>query len=325
MEPLLTQLALAQRGVFTGAQSYELGCTDSELRTLVRRREVLRFRRNEYVFRAVWEGANRAGRHVLATRAVLLSRPNALAARHSALAIMDLPLYKTDLSWVAIADSVSRVRRRPGLQVNPIPSALPHARVGADRCVSAELACLQTAETYGLESGCAALDAALQRGIATLARFEELSAKLELTRVQALVHRRLLTLADPKCESVGETRTRLLLRSLGFAPKSQVEIRDECGRVIARVDFLLDDVIVEFDGAIKYEGAEGRAALVREKTREDALRALGCRVVRLIWADVGRPQRVLAKLTKAGAHRQADRSAVLAGLSHSGRVATGSG
>jgi very-short-patch-repair endonuclease len=55
-------------------------------------------------------------------------------------------------------------------------------------------------------------------------------------------------------------------------------------------------VVVEFDGAVKYQGADGRNALIREKRREDALRALGYRVVRLTWSELRRPERVLAAL-----------------------------
>jgi hypothetical protein len=52
---------------------------------------------------------------------------------------------------------------------------------------------------------------------------------------------------------------------------------------------------------VKYAGADGREALVREKRREDALRALGFRVVRLTWADLRRPERILAMLRRAAA------------------------
>jgi very-short-patch-repair endonuclease len=106
--------------------------------------------------------------------------------------------------------------------------------------------------------------------------------------------------ADPACESVGETRTRLLLTDHGLPVRSQVEICDEVGGLVGRVDLLVGDrVIVEFDGAVKYEGAEGRAALVAEKRREDALRALGYVVVRVTWADLASPGRLIAQIRRA--------------------------
>jgi hypothetical protein len=48
---------------------------------------------------------------------------------------------------------------------------------------------------------------------------------------------------------------------------------------------------------VKYARFDGRNALMREKRREDALRALGYRVVRLTWSDLRRPERVLAALS----------------------------
>lgn len=71
----------------------------------------------------------------------------------------------------------------------------------------------------------------------------------------------------------------------------QVEIRDERGNFVARVDFLFraQRTVVEFDGLVKYGGANGRQALVDEKRREDALRSLGYQVVRLIWRDLHNP------------------------------------
>ena len=50
---------------------------------------------------------------------------------------------------------------------------------------------------------------------------------------------------------------------------------------------------------MKYDGADGRAALVAEKRREDALRALGYVVVRVTWADLASPARVIAQIRRA--------------------------
>ena len=93
---------------------------------------------------------------------------------------------------------------------------------------------------------------------------------------------------------------RLLLVDLGHDVRSQVRIPDTTGAVFARVDLLVGTwVVVEFDGLVKYEGAEGRAALAAEKAREDRLRAMGYEVVRLTWADLARPHRVQALVRSA--------------------------
>ena len=99
--------------------------------------------------------------------------------------------------------------------------------------------------------------------------------------------------------------TRLLLRDLGYAVRSQVRIADDGGHLVGRVDLLVEGrVVVEFDGMVKYEGADGRAALAAEKHREDRLRALGFEVVRLTWADLDRPE-VVDRLIRSALGRAA--------------------
>ena len=91
--------------------------------------------------------------------------------------------------------------------------------------------------------------------------------------------------------------------------RSQVRISDDAGVVGARVDLLVGGrVVVEFDGLVKYEGADGRAALAAEKRREDWLRSLGYEVVQLTWADLERPRRVEA-LVRSALERAAATSA----------------
>ena len=78
-------------------------------------------------------------------------------------------------------------------------------------------------------------------------------------------------------------------------------IRDQRGRFVGRVDFLFraQRTIVEFDGLLKYGGADGRQALVEEKRREDTLRSLGYQVVRLTWRDLHDPALVARAIKDA--------------------------
>ncbi|HEY3509384.1 hypothetical protein [Kribbella sp. NPDC051137] len=102
--------------------------------------------------------------------------------------------------------------------------------------------------------------------------------------------------ADGRSESVGESRFRVLMANHGLpAPELQVEIRDDHGRQIARVDFLVAGVLViEFDGALKY--ADGPGAVVAEKWREGRLRERGDGVLRFGWADLNRPHETAARI-----------------------------
>jgi hypothetical protein len=181
--------------------------------------------------------------------------------------------------------------------------------VGRTPSVTPALAILGTAMACGIEAGVVATDAALAAGKTTLddlyAWLGRLSRHPDVTQAREVVR-----LADGRSESVGESRTRLLLRALGFEPTPQVEIRDRDGRLVGRVDFLLErqQVIVEFDGLMKYGGANGREALAAEKSREDRLRALGYEFVRLTWADLSRPSTVDRLMHQALARTTARRA-----------------
>ena len=105
-------------------------------------------------------------------------------------------------------------------------------------------------------------------------------------------------LVDGRAESGAESRTRWALRTLGLRmPTPQVEIFDDAGEFVARVDFLYEDMklVIEVDGRKKYEKAQD---LWDEKMREDRLRALGYVVVRLTWADLDDLTVVRAKIQR---------------------------
>lgn len=141
------------------------------------------------------------------------------------------------------------------------------------------------------------MDAAVQGGHVTAADLTALAWRLP-TRYRTRVLTT-LDLLDPACESVGETRTRLLLRDLGFRFRSQVWLEDSAGR-IGRVDFLVDDlVVVEFDGLVKYDGIDGKRALAAEKVRESRITDTGREVVRVTWADLDAPKEFAARVRVA--------------------------
>ena len=119
---------------------------------------------------------------------------------------------------------------------------------------------------------------------------------------------RAIALTDPACESVGETRTRLMLADLGFAVESQRTLF-RGNLFVGRVDFLVEGlVVVEFDGLVKYAGQQGRAALAAEKARESAIVDLGYEVVRLVWADLANPAEVARRIRTAHARAVRRRS-----------------
>ena len=89
-----------------------------------------------------------------------------------------------------------------------------------------------------------------------------------------------LALADPRAESPLESMVRLALHDDGFPPP---DLQAWLGR--DRVDFYWarHGLVVEADGRTKYRDDE----LWAEKKREQRLRALGNRVERVVWSDLG--------------------------------------
>jgi very-short-patch-repair endonuclease len=315
MDPRLRALAEQRFGVFTTSDAERADVRESALRALRRHHEVIQLRRGAYVLAAAWEAASPEGRLALRTRAVLRTRaarpgkegePCAAdaACHQSTLALYELPLHGVRLDVVDLVSDVNRVRLASGLRTQP--GRHPTAIVQGVRSVTLPVALAQVLQRSGLLAALVPLDEALRRKKCTVG---EVAAAIDSVCGQgSSIGARLVELADPKSESVGETRTRLLLHDLGYEVLSQVSVLDERHSFVARVDFLVNKrIVVEFDGLRKYDGAQGRAALVREKRREDRLRALGYVVVRLVWSDLDHPDRVARMMQVA--MRQVQRSA----------------
>ena len=115
--------------------------------------------------------------------------------------------------------------------------------------------------------------------------------------------RTVMKLTDGTSESVAETRSRLYFSDYGLPePETQVEIFDDEGRFVARVDFLWPElgVIGECDGLGKYfdgaDAAETRRRIAAEKDRDARLTALGYHVIHWRWADLERPWVLIQRL-----------------------------
>jgi very-short-patch-repair endonuclease len=299
MDPRLEALAERQHGVVSVHDATRLEIGTDELGSLVRRAELVRVRRGAYVLGGAWRGASPEQRLALRTRGILHARGSGVATHQSALALHGLPIFAAPVDVVDIAAVATRSRLAGGLRVHPTDSSVTPGDVDGCRAVPVATALAQVALRHGRDALLVATDAAFHRRLATPAAVDGELGRLATTRRALVRARRWLRLADAAAESAGETRARLLLIDLGHPVRSQVRVRDR-DEVVARVDLLVGDrVVVEFDGLVKYEGAEGRAALAAEKRREDRLRELGYEVVRLTWADLARPTHVDALVRRA--------------------------
>lgn len=296
MDEVLHARLAAGHGTIRAADLLTAGYASQDIRRLVRDGSLHRIRYGVYVDAARYQAADDHGRHVLEIRAVVRALPQHAASHLSALVWWGLPVLRSDLGPVHVCGiDKGHPRSSPSLQVHRSVSAADVVQHRGIPVVAAELAVLQTCQLVGPRAAIVAAEGGLRAR--SVCRQELL--RREGCGSWGVPAAQVVALADQHSESAGESWCRLVFAGLGLVqPEQQVEIRDDRGRFVARVDFLFRErrLIVEFDGALKYAGADGREALIAEKRREDALRRLGYRVVRLTWADLHDPERVLRLL-----------------------------
>jgi hypothetical protein len=259
-------------------------------------------RRGAYVETHLLAALDGVARHSLLVRAVL----GALAGRavvygYSALALQGVPLWGVDLSVVHVVRETHRSgRSEAGVVHHPIDlHAEDVVSVDGLLLTRPELSVVAAARLHTFEIGVALAD-----GTRRLLAFDDDVADRILDRERAwagtVTARQVIGFSDGLAESVGESRSRVMIARLGLPrPILQKSFHRTDGSVYARADFYFDEfrTVGEFDGRQKYgrELAEpGRASadldganvVWREKRREDMLRDQGLEVVRWTWADL---------------------------------------
>jgi hypothetical protein len=139
-----------------------------------------------------------------------------------------------------------------------------------------------------------AMDAALYADLVTRA---ELHAAVLSSRYRPGIAAaaRSFGLSDGRAESPLETKGRLRLLAAGLPlPELQVDLQDERG-FIGRIDAWYEEaaLALEFDGWVKYadppDGRTPAQVAWEEKRREDRIRAVDVRMVRIVNDDFGAP------------------------------------
>jgi len=305
MNPKLSVLTEARRGWFSRADAMAAGYSDSELRRRLRAGQWSRLSRDVYVEPSGWPASepswDRARRlHLLKTRAAIERMGEGAVVSHQSAALLHgLPSWGLDLTKVQVTKPVGRARSDVLADVHRSRFEPGEVTVvDGLRVVSPARAIAETACASSYEVGVVLADAALHQRLVTP---DALVATADRYRFWhgSPAARAAARFADGWSESVGESRLRVLMANYGLpAPRLQVEIRDQDGRLIGRVDFLLGvRLIVEFDGAMKYGDAAD--AVLAEKWREDRLRACGYRVLRVSWGDLDQPQATADRLHHA--------------------------
>lgn len=291
-----------------------LGLGPAAIKSLVAQGVLHRYRRSAFVDGQAWRAAPPWERHALRARAVArsLGMPDGpyLLSHHSALVLHGIGVFAVDDLVHLVRVDGGRGRKDPTVHVHPpVPpsfAAPPGTTTSGLPTVTVAHACAQVAAASGTEAGLVSADAALREGLTAPALLVQ--AARDVTGKDTSAVGDAMGLADGRSGSAGESRTRWLLHWLGMErPELQAVIRDPSGDLVAITDFLFRDqwTVVEFDGALKYDTPDD---LVAEKLREDRLRELGYEVVRVTWADLEHPARVVARIRAAFARATARRS-----------------
>ncbi|WP_448641999.1 type IV toxin-antitoxin system AbiEi family antitoxin domain-containing protein [Geodermatophilus sp. URMC 63] len=304
MHPLLESAARRRLGVFTVADARRAGCRPDEIRSAVGTGRWHRLRRGVYVETATWLALadDPRARHLVECAAALtVLGPGPVVSHDSAARFHQLVLPRSPDGAVRLTHP-DAWRRGRGYRI--AAAELPTGDVVHDAplavtCVARTL--VDCAREWALADAVVALDEALH---SERVRRDDLR-----TAVLAQSHwlgigeaARAVDLADGRAESPLETRGRLAFLAAGLPrPELQVELHGPRG-FVARVDAWFDDaaVAVEFDGRVKYlDPRSGRTAgdvLWEEKRREDRIRELDVRMVRVAQEDLSAVHAVAARL-----------------------------
>lgn len=283
------------------------GVTDREIRAHVKSGEWHRIRPGAYCSGALWDGLSATDRYRLLCRAVLMkAHPSSVLTHVSAAVERGAPVWGIPLDEVHTTRTDGRGGRREAGVIhhrNVLPAEHVEMVNGVPVTVGARCA-VETCTMAGVEAALVTVNGLLHSGQANLA---DVTAFAHDTRFwpESLSTTLVLRLADPRIESVGESRTCYFFFCHHLPrPEPQVVIHDEQGREFARVDFAWADlgVFLEFDGKVKYleyrrDGESLEEFLLREKKREERICLLtGWVCLRISWADLANPERLARRI-----------------------------
>jgi hypothetical protein len=283
------------------------GYNDKAIARLVQDGTWAKIRHGAYTEGRTWAALDERGRHALRARAVVLQARTPVVVSHlSGCMVYNAPSWGLDLSFVHVTREDGKAgRREAGVDQHSgtirVDDVVP---IDGLPVMSPTRLALETTMTASVEASLGVVNHLLHENHTDLAHLWERYAVMDRWP-GSLTTDLVLRLADPRIESLGETRSAYLFFINALPkPETQYPIKDPSGRVIARVDFAWPEhgVFVEFDGRIKYEkllrpGQSASDVVVAEKRREERIcQITGWRCLRLTWADLERPEAFLAAL-----------------------------
>jgi putative AbiEi antitoxin of type IV toxin-antitoxin system len=301
----------AQLGdLFSRADALRAGVTRHQVEWALRSGRWVALRRGIYCRSETYDAASKAGRHLLLGRAALLSHDERHVLSHLSAAIsygLPAPLGELGRPTLTIGGAPASTDRQDDLVVQ-VADLQPHEvrawnglrRTSVPRTVADCLRHLPAPTAVPMA------DTAIRSGVTSLPAIRETLARQ--SGWPYVMHGIAgAALVDPRRESWLESFSFVALHEEGIAlPTPQVDVFDETGAFIGRVDGLWIDraTVAEADGRTKYDAepdevvdadaadlaeakiAAMRRAVIREKVREDRLRAAGLELVRWGTHDI---------------------------------------
>lgn len=270
------------------------GFTDGELRRGRRGGGLTVVRRGTYVVGSL--PSREEDGHALLVRAAQRDlATDAVVSHVSAAVLHGLPVWNVLLDRVHVTRNRGhggRAGSRAHVHVAPL-DVDEIQLVGGVAITSAARTIVDLARTVGFEQAVVIADAALHLGHVTAA---ELDAALCRAKGWPGVPaaRRVVAFADGRCESPGESRSRVAIARAGLPePVLQWPVRTAAGDVLGFADFAWPELrtVGEFDGRTKYgrllrPGETIEQAVYREKLREDSFRSEDLWVARWTWQEI---------------------------------------
>ncbi|MFI8567459.1 hypothetical protein ACIGGF_12960 [Rhodococcus sp. NPDC078407] len=291
-----------QRGLFTRADALASGFTDDDLRRARARRTIVAVRRGWFVRGDVLATLNSAQQHALLAQATYTDSGDDVVLSHvSAAVVLGLDVWNLPLDTVTMTSSRGHSGKRSRRRFLHGTELLDDEWLHLDdmRVTRPSRTVVDVARTHPLDVAVCVGDQALRHGLTTI---EELAKSCDAAqhRTGAGRARRAVSAMSTRSDSVGESRSRLILQTVS-TPLCNQTVFDDSGRRVARTDFLFPDlaeVIAEFDGEEKY-GSQPRKAIIAEKNRHNRLAEQGRTVFRFDWRDLSTPQVIIDRLHAA--------------------------
>ncbi|UYM05028.1 type IV toxin-antitoxin system AbiEi family antitoxin domain-containing protein [Solicola gregarius] len=284
-------------GFFSRAEAKDCGFSDRDIQGAVRSGRWIRLRRGYYAYAEYVAELDPPARHWLLARAVL----HRLGERYVAVGVTaciahGIDTWGADLATVHVArlDHRSSIREA-GVAFHDMPVDGGRDVVSVDGVpvIRPARAVWQASCELSTEGAFVCMNSAQHKRCVDepeLYRVGESFERWPGSRTARLA----FWLSDSRIETVGESRTYFLCWEFHLPrPQPQFEVYNANGRLIARTDFAWVEArhVAEFDGKVKYlrylrPGETVSEAIVREKRREDLVRAERFGMSRVVWLDV---------------------------------------